>query len=53
MPRLQCKSFATPDQVRTFPSGSVELILLDEIAVGRMRLRPEWRPQGLRAAAVV
>jgi len=43
MPRLQCKSFATADQVRTFPSGRVEIILLDEIAVGRMRLRPGWR----------
>jgi hypothetical protein len=35
MPRLQCKSFATPDEVRTFPSGRVEIILLDEIAIGR------------------
>ena len=43
MPRLQCKSFATPDEVRTFPSGQVEIILLDEIAVGRMRLQPGWR----------
>ena len=26
MPRLQCKSFATPDEVRSFPSGRVEII---------------------------
>lgn len=43
MPRLQCKSFATPDEVRDFPSGRVEVIRLDEIAIGRFRLRPGWR----------
>ena len=43
MPRLQCKSFATPDEVRSFPSGRVEIIQLDEIAIGRMRLQPGWR----------
>jgi class 3 adenylate cyclase len=43
MPRLQCKSFSTPDEIRTFPSGRVEIIQLDEIAIGRMRLRPGWR----------
>ena len=43
MPRLQCKSFATPDEVRNFPSGRVEVIQLDEIAIGRFRLRPGWR----------
>jgi hypothetical protein len=40
MPRL---SFATPDEVRSFPSGRIEIISLDEIAIGRMRLRPGWR----------
>jgi len=34
MPRLQRKSFSTPDEVRTFPSGRVEIIHLDEIAIG-------------------
>jgi class 3 adenylate cyclase len=43
MPRLQCKNFETPDEVRTFPSGRVEIIQLDEIAIGRMRLQPGWR----------
>ena len=43
MQRLQCKSFSTPDEVRTFPSGRVEVIQLDEVTVGRMRLRPGWR----------
>jgi class 3 adenylate cyclase len=43
MPRLQCKSFAAPDEVRNFPSGRVEIILLDEIGIGRFMLRPGWR----------
>ena len=42
MPRLQRKSFATPDEVRTFPSGRMDIILLDEIAVGRFSLQPGW-----------
>lgn len=43
MPRLQRKSFATPDQVRTFPRGHIDVIRLDEIAIGRFRLEPGWR----------
>jgi hypothetical protein len=43
MPRLQRKSFATADEVRTFPSGHVDIILLDEIAIGRYSLQPGWR----------
>jgi class 3 adenylate cyclase len=43
MPRLQRKSFATPDEVRTFPTGHVDIILLDEIAIGRFALQPGWR----------
>jgi class 3 adenylate cyclase len=43
MPRLQRKSFATPDQVRTFPSGRMDIVLLDDFAVGRFALRPGWR----------
>jgi len=42
MPRLQRKSFATPDEVRTFPDGRMDIILLDEIAVGRFSLQPGW-----------
>ncbi|HEV7732047.1 MAG TPA: adenylate/guanylate cyclase domain-containing protein [Candidatus Binatia bacterium] len=42
MPRLQRKSFATPDEVRTFPSGHVDVVLLDEIVVGRFALQPGW-----------
>lgn len=43
MPRLQRKSFASPDQVRIFPSGRVEVIRLDEISIGRFSLQPGWR----------
>ncbi len=43
MPRLQRKSFATPDQVRSFPSGHVDVITLDEIGIGRFSLQPGWR----------
>lgn len=42
MPRLQCKSFTLPDEVRAFPRGRVEVIQLDEIAIGRFVLRPGW-----------
>ena len=43
MPRLQRKSFATPDEVRTFAHGRVDVIVLDEIAIGRFALQPGWR----------
>lgn len=43
MPRLQCKSFATPDEVRDFQRGRVEVVRLDEIAIGRFALHPGWR----------
>jgi class 3 adenylate cyclase len=43
VPRLQCKSFTTPDQVRRFPSGRIDIVTLDEIAIGRFVFRPGWR----------
>jgi class 3 adenylate cyclase len=43
VPRLQRKSFATPDQVRTFVSGRMDVVTLDELAIGRLVLRPGWR----------
>jgi class 3 adenylate cyclase len=43
MPRLQRKSFATPDQVRDFATGRLEVVSLDEIAIGRFVLQPGWR----------
>jgi class 3 adenylate cyclase len=43
MPRLQYKSFATPDEVRTFPNGRAEIVSLDEAVVGRAVYEPGWR----------
>ena len=43
MPRLQRKSFVTPDQVRRFPTGRIEVVTLDEMAVGRFVFQPGWR----------
>src|SRR5262245_61879273 len=43
MPRLQRKNFATPDEIRTFASGRVDIIRLDEIGIGRCTLQPGWR----------
>jgi len=41
--RLQRKSFTTPDQIRTFPTGRIDVVTLDEMAVGRFVLQPTWR----------
>jgi class 3 adenylate cyclase len=43
VPRLQRKSFATPDQVRTFATGRIDIVTLDELAVGRFLFQPGWR----------
>ena len=43
MPRLQRKSFDTPDQVRRYPHGYVELVTLDETTMGRFVQEPGWR----------
>ena len=43
MPRLQRKSFTSPDQVRAFIDGRLEVVTLDEMAIGRFVLRPGWR----------
>ena len=43
MPRLQRKGFGGPDEVRRFPNGHVEIVMLDEIAVSRFVFQPGWR----------
>jgi class 3 adenylate cyclase len=43
MPRLQYKSFATPDELRNFPNGQAEVVGLDESSVGRAVFEPGWR----------
>jgi class 3 adenylate cyclase len=43
MPRLQRKSFANADEVRTFQRGQIDVVRLDEIALARFKLQPGWR----------
>ncbi len=43
MPHLRRKSFATPDQVRAFVNGRMDVVTLGEIAIGRFVFRPGWR----------
>jgi len=43
MPHLQRKSFATPDEVRAFLNGRIDIVTLGEMAIGRFVLRPGWR----------
>jgi len=43
VPRLQRKGFTGPDEVRRFPNGAVEIVMLDEIAVSRFVFEPGWR----------
>ncbi|HYK95913.1 MAG TPA: adenylate/guanylate cyclase domain-containing protein [Candidatus Dormibacteraeota bacterium] len=43
MPRLQAKSFAAPDDVRSMPSMRIETVSLDEARVGLCRFEPGWR----------
>jgi len=46
VPRLQRKSYEKPDEVRRFPSGAVEVINLDEIAISRFIFQPGWTWSG-------
>ena len=43
MPRLQRKAFSTPDLVRKFPFGHVDIVNLDETYVARLTWEPGWR----------
>ena len=43
MPRLQFKSFATPDESRAFPNGSAQIVDLGEATIGLARWEPGWR----------
>jgi len=43
MPRLQAKSFASPDDVRTMPKVRFATIALDDATVGHCRFEPGWR----------
>ena len=37
------KSFETPDEVRTFPNGRVEILRVGGAEIGRLILQPGWR----------
>jgi class 3 adenylate cyclase len=43
MPHLQRKGFGTPDQVRAFPFGRLNVVSLGEVAIGRFIFQPGWR----------
>jgi class 3 adenylate cyclase len=43
MPRLQSKSFATPDAVRAMPKVRIETVGLDDASVGLCSFDPGWR----------
>lgn len=43
MPRLQRKNFITPDEVRKFATGRVDIVTLDESAMGHFVFQPGWR----------
>ena len=40
--KAEMKSFGTPDEVRTFPKGRVELIKIGGAIVGRCVFEPGW-----------
>jgi class 3 adenylate cyclase len=43
MPRLQYKSFSTPDDVRAMPKGIGEIVSLGDTTIARARWEPGWR----------
>jgi class 3 adenylate cyclase len=43
MARLQSKSWETPDELRAFAYGSVKILDLGDVAVGRMVWNPGWK----------
>jgi class 3 adenylate cyclase len=42
MAHFQAKSIETPDEVRTFPNGRIEIFTLDDVIIGRTRFEPGW-----------
>lgn len=43
MSRPQAKSFRSPEQVRRFPNGRIEIVSHHETTIGRFVLEPGWR----------
>lgn len=41
--KAEVRSFSTPDEVRTFPQGRLELVTIGGATVGRAIFEPGWR----------
>lgn len=41
--QIEIKSFKTPDEVRTFDKGKLELVKVGKITAGRATFEPGWR----------
>jgi hypothetical protein len=41
--KAELKSFGTPDEIREFPRGRLELIHIGGAAIGRATFQPGWR----------
>jgi hypothetical protein len=41
--RMQKKSLAQPDEVRSFDQGKVELVTVNDVTFGRATLQPGWK----------
>jgi len=40
---LKAKNVDSPDEIRTFEKGKVEIVSIDEVTAGRFTLEPGWR----------
>ena len=41
--KMQKKSLARPDDIRTFDKGRVEVVTVNEVTFGRATLQPGWK----------
>jgi hypothetical protein len=41
--KAETKTFSTPDEVRTFPKGKLELVKIGGVTIGRATFEPGWR----------
>lgn len=41
--KVEHKSLNTPDEVRTFEKGKVELVVVDGVSIGRATFEPGWK----------
>jgi hypothetical protein len=43
MNKIEVKTFDSPDEVRTFPKGRLELIKIGDATIGRAIFEPGWK----------